>query len=189
VELRQGEVSSPPLATREWGTFDLAHARFLLKHVHDPATVVRRMIQTLRPRGRIILADDDHDLLRIWPEPRGFLSLWQAYMQSYRLYGTDPNIGRQLVSLIRVAGAQPIRNTLIFFGGCSGDPNFRAYVENLAGVILITAKDRILSAGLLSGKSFDESLAALGPWGKRQDAALWYGLCWAEGIKTDAGIA
>jgi SAM-dependent methyltransferase len=182
VELRQGDVNSPPLAKHEWETFDLAHARFLLEHLHDPLAAVRSMVRALRPGGRIILADDDHDLLRIWPEPPGFLALWDAYMQTYQLNSTDPQIGRRLVSLICTAGARPTRNRWIFFGSCSGNPNFEGYVENLIGVIL-TAKERILADQLCSRGSFDETLAALRTWSKRPDAALWYGLCWAEGVK------
>lgn len=182
VDLRQGDASCAPLAKHEWETFDLAHARFLLEHLLDPLAVTRNMVRALRPGGRIVLADDDHDLLRLWPEPPGFLELWQAYIQTYHLNGTDPHIGRRLVSLIHAAGARPIRNTWIFFGACSGNPNFEGFVENLAGVIL-TARERILAAGLCSPACFDETLAALSAWSRRPDAALWYGLCWAEGAK------
>ena len=73
VDLRQGDVSSAPLAEHEWETFDLAHARFLLEHLLDPLAATQSMVRALRPGGRIVLADDDHDLLRIWPEPPGFL--------------------------------------------------------------------------------------------------------------------
>ena len=182
VELRQGDVYSPPLAEHEWETFDLAHARFLLEHLHDPLPAVRSMVRALRPGGRIVLADDDHDLLRIWPEPPGFRELWDAYMRTYSLNGTDPHVGRRLVSLIHAAGAQPVRNNWIFFGACAGNSNFEGFVENLIGVIL-TAKERILGAGLVSQSCFDEIMAALWTWSNRPDAALWYGLCWAEGVK------
>ena len=163
VELRQGDVHSPPLGEDEWETFDLAHARFLLEHLADPLPVVRSMVRALRPGGRIVLADDDHDLLRIWPEPPGFRELWDAYMRTYSLNGTDPSIGRRLVSLIQSAGARPVRNTWVFFGACAGNPNFKGFVENLAGVIL-TAKERMLGAGLCSAVFFEETLAALGHW-------------------------
>ena len=182
VSLRQGSVHVPPLAENEWETFDVAHARFLLEHLQDPLVVVRTMLRELRAGGRIILADDDHDLLRVWPEPPGFLKLWQAYMRAFSLNGTDPHIGRRLVSLIHAAGAAPLRNTWIFFGACAGQANFEGFVENLEGVIL-TAKERILEAGLCSGVFLDETLLALRAWSRRPDAALWYGLSWAEGVK------
>src|SRR5688500_12447909 len=36
VDLRAGDATALPLAGGEWGTFDLAHTRFLLEHVPDP---------------------------------------------------------------------------------------------------------------------------------------------------------
>jgi cyclopropane fatty-acyl-phospholipid synthase-like methyltransferase len=37
LDLRRGDVLDPPLSNDEWETFDLAHARFVLEHVRDPA--------------------------------------------------------------------------------------------------------------------------------------------------------
>src|SRR3954447_21256757 len=61
VEFRQGDVLGAEL---EWGTYDLAHTRFVLEHVPDPLRVVKTMVRAVRPGGRVILADDDHDVLR-----------------------------------------------------------------------------------------------------------------------------
>src|SRR5690348_1331123 len=36
VEFRSGDALALPLAAGEWGTFDLAHTRFLLEHVPLP---------------------------------------------------------------------------------------------------------------------------------------------------------
>jgi len=79
VEFRQGDVLSAEL---EWGTYDIAHARFVLEHVPDPLRVVKTMVRAVRPGGRIILADDDHDVLRLWPEPPGMAELWRANMNT-----------------------------------------------------------------------------------------------------------
>jgi hypothetical protein len=92
--------------------------------------------------------------------------------------------GEPLVSLIQSAGAWSVRNTWVFFGACAGNPNFQGFVENFIGVIL-TAKERMLEAGLCSRVFLDETLAPLGDWSQRPDAALWYGLCWAEGVKRE----
>ena len=41
VEFRRGDVLNLELAREEWGSFDLAHARFILEHVPDPLRVVQ----------------------------------------------------------------------------------------------------------------------------------------------------
>jgi SAM-dependent methyltransferase len=180
VEFRQGDAARFPLRENEWGTFDVAHTRFLLEHLHDPLPVVRSMVRAVRPGGRIVLEDDDHDLLRLFPEPPGFAQLWQAYQRSYVYLGNDPIIGRRLVSLLVEAGATPVRNTLIFFGSCAGELHFPSYVANLLGVI-VGARPLILEAGLLDGEHFDRAMEAMRDWSQTKTAALWYAVAWAEG--------
>jgi len=75
LDIRQGDVFALPVREVEWGQFDVAHTRFLLEHLHDPLAVVRKMVDLVRPGGRIILADDDFDTLRLWPEPPGFSTI------------------------------------------------------------------------------------------------------------------
>src|SRR5581483_1643443 len=48
VDFRAGPAEQLPLAAAEWGTFDVAHARFLLEHVPDPVAVVRQMVSAVR---------------------------------------------------------------------------------------------------------------------------------------------
>ena len=68
VEFRRGDVLNLELAREESGSFDVAHARFILEHVPDPLRVVKTMVRAVKQGGRIVLADDDHDVLRLWPE-------------------------------------------------------------------------------------------------------------------------
>jgi SAM-dependent methyltransferase len=180
VEMRAGDALSLPLRREEWGTFDVAHARFLLEHVPDSLSVVQAMVRAVRPGGRIVLSDDDHDVLRLWPEPAGFIPLWQAYIRTYDRLGNDPYIGRRLVSLLHAAGAVPSRNTWIFFGSCSGSPDFPDVVENLER-ILLAARTLILSTAHIEEASFDDAINSLKTWSRRPDAAFWFAMSWAEG--------
>jgi SAM-dependent methyltransferase len=180
AEFRQGDALRLPLRDEEWGTFDVAHTRFLLEHLRDPLTAVQAMVRSVRPGGRIVLEDDDHDLLRLWPEPPGFANLWHTYQRSYEYLGNDPAIGRRLVSLLVQAGAAPLRNTFIFFGSCAGEPHFAHYAENLIGVIT-GARTTVVEAELMSAAVFDAAVLALREWTRDASATLWYAVSWAEG--------
>jgi SAM-dependent methyltransferase len=182
VELRNGDVLDPPLEAPEWGSFDVAHARFVLEHVPDPARVVRNMVRAVKHGGRVVLQDDDHDVLRLWPVPAGFETLWTAYQRSYDRLGNDPWIGRRLVKLLSDGGAEPFRATWIFFGACAGEPAFAGLCENLVGVIG-GARDTVVQGGLLDPESWDRAVESLRAWAGRRDAAIWYAICWAEGVK------
>lgn len=184
VEFRPGDAVDLPLTDSEWGSFDVAHARFLLEHVPDPLAVVRSMVRAVRPGGRIVLEDDDHDVLRLYPELPGIDALWRAYIRSYERLGNDPFVGRHLVALLHRAGATPVRNNYLFFGSCSGSPSFPGFVDNFAGVIE-GAREHILSTLEPGSIDFDAAVSTFREWGRRPDAALWYGTFWAEGRRPD----
>jgi ubiquinone/menaquinone biosynthesis C-methylase UbiE len=185
VEFRSGDAFALPLRAEEWGTFDIVHSRYLLEHVSAPSAVVQTMARAVRPGGRIVLADDDHDILRLWPEPPGLMSVWEAYIRSYERLGHDPFVGRRLVALLHQAGAVRTRNTWLFFGACAGSPAFADVVDNLAR-ILSGARDLILSAARLPELAFDQALEALDTFKGRPDAAFWFAMCWAEGFRPDS---
>jgi ubiquinone/menaquinone biosynthesis C-methylase UbiE len=187
VEFRKGDALELPLRDSEWESFDVVHTRFLLEHVNEPLRVVSSMMRAVRPGGRIILADDDHDLLRLWPEPPGFMPLWHAYIRSYDRLGNDPFVGRRLISLLKSAGARPVRNTWIFFGGCSGQTAFPGFVDNIIG-ILVGARDAIIATAGFEPHAFDQGIASFQQWRNRADAAMWYAISWAEGVRSENAL-
>jgi len=181
VTYRQGDVLALELDESEWGSFDVAHTRFLLEHLPDPLTVVRSMVRAVKVGGRVVLEDEDHEILRLWPEPAGLAHVWRSYVDSYRRAGNDPSIGKRLVELLHQAGARPRRSTFIYFGACAGEPVFPAIAANLIGV-LRGARTAILAGGI-GASAFDDCLAAVDAWGKGPDSVMWYAMAWAEGVK------
>ncbi len=183
-DLRPGNSLAPPLATDEWGTFDVGHARFLLEHVPDPLGVVRVMLRAVRPGGRIVLEDDDHAVLRLWPEPPGFDRIWAAYERTYDRLGCDPYVGRRLVALLHEAGARPVKNRWLWFGACAGtgDDELQALAINIRE-ILRGAEEAIREAGDLDRQTFAAALDGFDRWRDRPEATIWYASAWAEGVR------
>lgn len=182
VEFRRGDATALPLEDGERGRFDLAHARFLLEHVTDPLAVVREMVAAVRPGGRVVLLDDDHALMRFWPEPPGLKAAWRAYWRSYRRLGTDPLVGRRLVELLHAAGARPVQAEQLFYGACAGQPSFAGVVDNLAGV-MSGARETVVAAGEIAANDYDEAVAELEALKQRPDSAVWYVINWAAGLR------
>lgn len=180
VDFRIGDAVHLPLEANEIGCIDLVHARFLLEHVTNPGAAVRAMAAAVRPGGRIVLADDDHELMRFWPEPEGLMAAWTAYYRSYASSGTDPLVGRKLVGLLSDAGAKPSFVTQVFYGACAGMVQFQGVVENLVGV-LKGARSIVLAAGEISARNYDTALVNLRKFQDLPHAAVWYVINWAEG--------
>lgn len=183
AEFRAGDAFAPPLTDAEWGAFDVVHARFLLEHVPDPQVLVAVMARAVRPGGRVIVEDDDHEALTLWPEPPHVGTAWRAYQRTYDRLGNDPIVGRRLVQLLAGAGLRPRRIESLPFGACSGQDEFVPLVENLAE-ILRGARVPILATGGCSPDELDAALAALEVFSRRDDAAFWYVIRWAEGVRA-----
>jgi SAM-dependent methyltransferase len=183
LELRRGDALSFPLEAAEWGRFDVAHARFLLEHVPAPERVVEQMVRAVRPGGRVVLADDDHSLLRFHPEPNGVRAVWDAFVRTYDRNGNDPFVGRRLAALLHAAGARPRHYTWISIATCAGEPSFEGILENLAGN-LRGARDAIAATGAVTPGEVDAALAALRDLAARPDAAIGYAFPWAEGVRS-----
>lgn len=182
VEFRAGDALRLPLGAAERGTFDLAHARFVLEHVPDPQAVVREMVAAVRPGGRIVLLDDDHELLRFWPPCLPADELWRIYWESYRDRGLDPIVGRRGTELLKRAGARPVRVTTVFFGAVHGTPAFDLVVDNWIDVV--AGADLVRSGHVRAGE-LDGALNAVRAWRRDPAAALWYSLPLVEGVRPD----
>lgn len=181
LEIRSGDAGMLPLREDEWGTFDIVHARFVLEHVGDPQRVVDEMARAVRPGGRVILSDDDHSMLRLRPEPAGARELWEAYCRAYDRIGCDAYVGTRLLELMVRAGLRGRRAALLNFGAGAGEAHFADMVENFVGVVE-TARRTIVDSGLMGAGAFESACAEVRRWGTRADAAIWYPLCWAEGV-------
>ncbi len=181
LEFRQGDVHAIPFKSGEEGTFDLVHARFLLEHLPDPARALREMKRALRPGGTICVSDDDHQAMVLFPEPEGFQSLWQAYMDAFVEVGNDPWVGRKLPKLFFEQGFRDIRIDTAFFGDVAGSPTFDGFVTNLIEVIG-TARPVMEENGLITAAAFDAAISSIRRWSVIPYAAIWYPLCICRGI-------
>src|SRR4029434_4712105 len=182
LEFRQGDALDLPLNSHELESFDVTHARFLLEHLSDPAKAVSEMVKSLKPEGRIVLADDDHQSLTLFPEPIGFQALWSAYMDSYVELGNDPFVGRKLTKLLVDQGIRNVRNDVVFFGDCSGTDTFPLFVDNLIGVIS-TSYNVMTTSTLISDREYQSAIQGVRGWSSLPHAAIWYTICVADGIR------
>ena len=182
LEFRKGDAYQLPLKEDEIGSFDIVYSRFLLEHLSDPKRAIEEMLRALKHGGQIILSDDDHQSMILYPEPEGFQKLWTAYIDSYITIGNDPFIGRKLPRLLLDNGCKEVRNDLVFFGDMAGSPTFEAYTKNLSEVIA-TARNLMIENELISPDEYASAMKNLITWTKMSHATAYYPLCIATGKK------
>jgi hypothetical protein len=130
----------------------------------------------------VILEDDDHEALIVYPSVPEFEAVWRAYARAYVSAGRDPRIGRKLVALLSAAGAAPSRCDWPFFGACAGSAMYDVIISNCRA-ILTGARAAIVDTGGITEAEFDAGIAAYDAWRERPDAAYWYCTFWAEGVR------
>lgn len=180
VDLRHGDACALPLRDDEWETFDVVHARFVLESLPEQASAVAQMARAVRPGGRVVLADDDHEALVLWPDAPRVAVAWRAHARAFDEAGNDAAVGRKLVTLLHGGGLRPTRALSLSFGACATEEAFPAAVERLRSILETTAT-AIVATGLVDTSGLEAALAELTEWSTRPDATIWYALRWAEG--------
>ena len=181
ADIRQGSAYKLPLRQHEWASFDFVFIRFLLEHLLNPEKALVEARRSMKPGSKIVLVDDDHANFRITPQQPAFERLWKAYCDVYEQMGSDPYIGRNLVSLLHDAGFHQLKIDFVLFGAAADESDFIHYANNLIG-ILEGAKEEI-TAIYPDTEDFAIDIAAIKKWAELPDATLWYAANWAEGIK------
>jgi 2-polyprenyl-3-methyl-5-hydroxy-6-metoxy-1,4-benzoquinol methylase len=78
-------------------SFDLIYSRCLLTHLQDPARVLVKMGQALRPGGVVIIEDIDFSGHMCHPDLPAFQRYMDLYTEIVQRRGEDPNIGPRLL--------------------------------------------------------------------------------------------
>jgi SAM-dependent methyltransferase len=141
-------ASGPPI-------FDLVYARFLLSHLGDPAGLVRRFHGQLRPGGAIAVEDIDFSGHFTYPESKAFLRFHELYGATVTRRGGDPNLGLRLPLLLKDAGFEDLRVSIVQPMAIEGDAKL------LDGMTLEAIAGAVLADGLASRDEIDELVREL----------------------------
>lgn len=95
------------------GSFDIAYARFLLSHLHDPAAVLHKLLESLKPGGRIIIEDIDFSGHFCYPALKAFYDYLYYFVTAARNNGHNAHIGLSLFDMFTAVGIQDIQFDVI----------------------------------------------------------------------------
>lgn len=135
--------------------FDLIYSRCLLTHLQDPATVLVRMLQALRPGGVVIIEDIDFSGHLCHPHLPALQRYMDLYTQIVQRRGGDPNIGPRLPGLLLEAGFEQVQMNVELPAGLAGE------VKLINPITMETISEAILAEGLATQSEIDGIVADL----------------------------
>jgi ubiquinone/menaquinone biosynthesis C-methylase UbiE len=109
VEYRRADVTTDDLGAG----FDVVYTRFLLTHLRDPAGACDRLRRALRPGGAVAVEDIDYSGSFSHPDSPAYRRYCEVYVATARARGVDPHIGPRLPALLRDAGFEQVRVSVV----------------------------------------------------------------------------
>jgi len=134
---------------------DLAFSRMLLSHVADPAAIVRRMADAVRPGGMVLVEDVHFEGCFTEPACPGYDRWVEWFCEAVRRNGGDLDIGPRLPGLLRGAGLVSVGvrvDQAAFLDG----PH-----KQLQQMSMGKVRAAVLAAGAASADEFDAAHAEL----------------------------
>jgi SAM-dependent methyltransferase len=90
----------------ERGTFDGVFVRWVLSFPADPGGLLIRLARALRPGGKLVAVDYNHEGVSLYPPSAGFRAVIEATRALYRSRGGDAFVAGRFPALFRGAGLE-----------------------------------------------------------------------------------
>lgn len=88
----------------ESGRYDALFARWVFSFVPEPGAVLERLAHALRPGGRVLVVDYNHEGVSLFPESAGFRAVVRATRELYRRAGGDAFVAGRAPAVFERAG-------------------------------------------------------------------------------------
>ena len=137
----------------ESDAYDAVYSRFLLQHLTDPRSLLRRMWAAVRPSGVLMVEDTDWTGWSADPPSPGIEFLRERVMALVQRRGGDARIGLKMARYFRESGATVSGVTLL--SSLRTEPEGK----RIAGLTLHVTAEALLAEKLASQDEIDAALA------------------------------
>lgn len=138
--------------------FDLVHARMLLSHLENGASLVTRLAKWCRPGGWVVIGDVDKCSSHVLEASAVFKRVWSEMQNVLKCRGFQPDLGRKLPGLLHDSHLVDIgaSGSVKFTLGGSVKPQHQMYDRMIRRMT-----DEIVASGAISRREVEVALAEL----------------------------
>jgi len=146
--------------------FDIAYSRFLLSHLTEPRTPLKKLTEAVKPGGTIIVEDVHFSGHFCYPPNEAFGQYVELYSLAAKKRGHNPEIGPELVSMFKEAGLKDVAFDVIQPVFASGDGKWMAYIT------MDKIKEAIENTGVADKNTIAVILTKLKQFTKDEDTII-----------------
>jgi ubiquinone/menaquinone biosynthesis C-methylase UbiE len=165
----------------EPGSFDHLFVCFLLEHLGDPAGALVKMGALLKEGGTLTVIEGDHGSGCWTPETEASRAAWEGLVESQRMLGHDPCIGRRLYPLLKEVGFKEIRvEPRAAYADQSSPDLLDGAVNQIITPMVFSAREHVLKHQLVDPSTWKQGLEDLSGISFREDGTFFYS--WFKGV-------
>jgi ubiquinone/menaquinone biosynthesis C-methylase UbiE len=162
-------------------SFDHVFVCFVLEHLPDPASVLGKFMELLKPGGSITLIEGDHGSGFWTPETTESRRAWKGLIDSQIELGHDPNIGRRVYPLLNDAGFQ-IKDVSPrwVYADQSNPVLLDGVINQIIAPMVYSAEKQVLESAFMENDEWDKGLTDIREVARHPDGTFFY--TWFKGV-------
>ena len=159
VAFRQADLFDLPFAP---ASFDHVFLCFVLEHLPDPVTALRRLLEVVRPGGSVTVIEGDHGSAYFHPDSPAARAAIGCQIELQARAGGDALIGRRLYPLLVAAGVADVRVAprTVYVDGSRPDL-VEGFTRRTFTAMIEGVREPALAAGLSDAAAFDAGVRDL----------------------------
>lgn len=166
VSFQEASIFSLPFPDE---SFDIVFAQTVFIHIPDHDKALAEMKRVLSPGGLIALREGDHGSTIDWPDDPLVAEVARLFSLNEQHCGGNPDVGRQLGTLLLNAGFENVFLTFDFMQ--PEQPEKRAgYFHGIAGVVAGEIGTRAIQEGWISEERLDQVVTRFHALADKEDA-------------------
>ena len=159
VRFQQGDIYQLPFAPQ---SFDHVFVCFVLEHLHEPVSALRKLKSLLRPGGTITVIEGDHGSAYFYPDSKAAHAAIHCQVELQSRAGGNAEIGRSLHPLLVDAGFRDIRVSPRMVYVDSSKPELvDGFTKKTFTAMIEGVRPAAIEQGLLDAATFDRGIAEL----------------------------
>lgn len=184
VEFFQGNIYQPPF---EPESFDAIFLCFVLEHLPDPVGGLRQLLKVLKPGGKIITIEGDHESTIFHPHSELAWRTIRCLIALQAATGADSLIGRRLYGLMDEAGIDRVQVTPCpVYVDYSRPELIKGFTYQTYIAMVESVREEALDKGLMTKEEWEQGIADLERTTK-PDGSFFYTFFKGVGVKKFEG--